>query len=78
MEIGSAGGSTLSSVGTSALSGLQKAGTRVAEGAEQLAAGNLDPAVVLDISTAQTGFAANVAVLKSADDMSRRLLDMLV
>ncbi|MCW2244601.1 flagellar hook protein FlgE [Azospirillum fermentarium] len=79
MEIGSSTPSpgTLSSVGSAAVSGLQRAEARVADGTEQLAAGNLDPAVILDISTAQTGFAANAAVLKSTDDMSKRLLDML-
>lgn len=77
MDIGAAGAASLSSVNTSAVAGLQKNQARVADGAEQLAAGNLDPAVVVDISAAQTNFAANVAVLKTSDDMSKRLLDML-
>lgn len=60
----------------SALDGLQDAQARVADGAEQIAAGNLDPAVVVSITNAQTDFAANAKVFEATQENTKRLLDM--
>ena len=61
----------------SALDGLQDAQARTEAASEQIAAGNLDPAVVLDLTSAQVDFAANAKVLQATQENSRRLLDML-
>ncbi|GAA4251386.1 hypothetical protein GBZ26_23210 [Azospirillum formosense] len=61
----------------SALAGLQGAQSRADEAGAQLAAGNLDPAVVVSLSSAQTDFAANVKVMQAAQDNTKRVLDML-
>ncbi|KAA0571709.1 hypothetical protein TSH7_03060 [Azospirillum sp. TSH7] len=61
----------------SALDGLQDAQARTDAASEQIAAGNLDPAVVLDLTSAQVDFAANAKVLQATQENSRRLLDML-
>lgn len=61
----------------SALAGLQSAQAQVADGAAQLAAGAVDPAVVLQISAAQQDFAASATVFRVADENTRRLLDVL-
>ncbi|SMH54063.1 hypothetical protein [Azospirillum agricola] len=60
-----------------ALGGLQDAQARVADASEQLAAGNLDPAVIVDVTSAQIDFAANAKVLETTQENTRRLLDML-
>jgi hypothetical protein len=77
MDIGSATSSpSLVQPQATALSGLQDAQARVSDGAEQLAAGNLDPAVVLSISSAQIDFAANAKVFEATQENTKRLLDM--
>ncbi len=81
MDIGSAIGSAATATPTrpqaSALDGLQDAQARTEAASEQIAAGNLDPAVVLDLTSAQVDFAANAKVLQATQENSRRLLDML-
>lgn len=77
MDIGSVTSSpSLVQPQATALSGLQDAQARVNDGAEQLAAGNLDPAVVLSISSAQVDFAANAKVFEATQENTKRLLDM--
>lgn len=77
MDIGSATSPALVQPQATALGGLQDAQARVAEASEQLAAGNLDPAVVVDITSAQVDFAANAKVLQTTQENTKRLLDML-
>lgn len=78
MEIGSAPTvPTLMQPQAAALDGVQAAQTRMLQATEQLAAGNLDPAVVLDVTSAQIDFAANVKVMQASQDNTKRLLDML-
>nr|WP_295833237.1 hypothetical protein [uncultured Azospirillum sp.] len=81
MDIGSAIGSGITATPSrpqaSALDGLQDAQARTEAASEQIAAGNLDPAVVLDLTSAQVDFAANAKVLQATQENSRRLLDML-
>lgn len=79
MDIGSAIGpaATPYRPQASALDGLQDAQARTEAASEQIAAGNLDPAVVLDLTSAQVDFAANAKVLQATQENSRRLLDML-
>lgn len=59
-----------------ALSGILQAQDRVQAGAAQVAAGNLDPAVILDIRQAELSVAANAATVRADSDNFRRLLDV--
>ncbi|ANC90708.1 hypothetical protein A6A40_01630 [Azospirillum humicireducens] len=77
MDIGSATSATPYRPQASALAGLQDAQARGEAAATEIAAGNLDPAVVLDLSAAQVDFAANAKVLQTTQENSKRLLDML-
>lgn len=77
MDIGSVPSPSLFQPQAAALGGLQDAQARVADASEQLAAGNLDPAVVVDITSAQVDFAANAKVLQTSQENTKRLLDML-
>lgn len=77
MEIGAPATPTLFAPQSTALSGMADAQARVQAAGEQLAAGNLDPAVVLEISSAEIDFAANAKVMATAQDNTKRLLDML-
>lgn len=62
---------------SSAMAGLQGAQARADEAGAQIAAGNIDPAVVVSLSAAQTDFAANVKVMQAAQDNAKRVLDLL-
>jgi len=77
MDIGSATTATPYRPQASAVDGLQDAQARTEAASEQIAAGNLDPAVVLDLTSAQVDFAANAKVFQATQENSRRLLDML-
>ncbi|MBP2228089.1 putative TIM-barrel fold metal-dependent hydrolase [Azospirillum agricola] len=78
MDIGSATTApSLLQPQAAALGGLQDAQARVADASEQLAAGNLDPAVIVDVTSARIDFAANAKVLETTQENTRRLLDML-
>ncbi|MBP2302327.1 hypothetical protein [Azospirillum picis] len=61
----------------SALEGLRTSQARADDASERIASGDLDPAVVLDLSSAQVGFAANAKVLQATQENSKRLLDLL-
>lgn len=60
-----------------AADGLRDAEVKIADATEEIASGNLDPAVVLDITEASTQFAASAKVINAAQENSKRLLDML-
>ncbi|KAA0577451.1 hypothetical protein FZ983_21520 [Azospirillum sp. B21] len=77
MDIGSATTATPYPPQASAIDGLQNAQARTEAASAEIAAGNLDPAVVLDLTAAQVDFAANAKVLQTTQENSRRLLDML-
>lgn len=69
---------TLSAI-ASATSGIASAMTRFDASASRTAAAPLDnlAAEVIERITAETELKANVAVLRTADEMTGRLLDML-
>ena len=77
MDIGSVTSATPFRQQAGTLDGLQDAQARTEAASAQIAAGNLDPAVVLDLTAAQVDFAANAKVLQTTQENSRRLLDML-
>lgn len=77
MDIGSATSPSLFQPQATALGGMQEAQARVADASEQLAAGNLDPAVVVQVTSAQVDFAANAKMLQATQENTKRLLDVL-
>jgi hypothetical protein len=60
-----------------ALQGAVDSTARLTESVQALAEGNLDPAVLLDIRSAEVAVAANVKVAQAADESFKRLLDVL-
>lgn len=80
MDISPTGAPTMPMLGqpqANALEGMMDAQARVQDAASQLAAGNLDPAVVVSVTSAQMDFAANAKVMQTAQENTNRLLDML-
>ncbi len=77
MDIGPASSATPFRPQAGALDGLQNAQARTEAASAEIAAGNLDPAVVLDLTAARVAFAANAKILQATQENSRRLLDML-
>lgn len=75
MDIGAL--STAPSPQVAAVNGMREAQAQVAAATESIAAGRLEPAVILDIASAELNFAANAKVLQAADDNTKRLLDVL-
>ncbi|WP_155524568.1 hypothetical protein [Oleisolibacter albus] len=71
-------GTGMPSAFTAAASGFSAAQARVAEDAAALAAGELDPAVIVDLRQGQVAAAASAKVLRSQQDSFSRLLDILV
>lgn len=61
----------------SALSGMADAQNKMAEASQKLATSPATPEVVLDLSNAQMQFAAGAEVLKSTQDTTKKLLDVL-
>jgi hypothetical protein len=74
---GSSAAPALSSAAASSLDGLQAAQDQVDQGAKAIAGGNLDPAVIVDVTSAEVDYAANAKVFKASTDLSRRLIDEL-
>jgi flagellar basal body rod protein FlgC len=63
---------------TSALSGLNNASQRVEQGAQNIAQGGTDGRVIediVDIKVAQTSYEANLSVLKTANELTKELID---
>lgn len=60
-----------------AVQGLTRAGKQANEAADKLAAGEIDARHVVDLKLAETAHSANAAVIRTADRMSDRLLDIL-
>lgn len=74
------GGSTalsLSDPQASALSGMADAQNKMADAAQKMTTGPATPEVVLDLSNAQMQFAAGAEVLKTSQENTRKLLDVL-
>lgn len=59
-----------------ALAGVQNAQARADAATRQIASGNLDPAVIVDVTSAQLDFAVNAKVLQTSADMTKKLLDV--
>jgi len=66
-----------STVARGAAAGFVEARSRVDADTERLAAGDLDPALILDISTATARGAALAEVIKGENAATSRLLDTI-
>lgn len=69
--------SPLGSAAQSALEGLKRAEEKTLQAAENIAQGALDPEDIVSLSLAALDFKANAAVLKSANEQTKSLLDIV-
>jgi hypothetical protein len=69
--------SSLGSAAQSAIEGLKKAEEKTLQAAQNIAEGSLNPEDVVSLSLAAQDFKANAAVLKSANEQTKSLLDIM-
>lgn len=69
--------SSLGSAAQAAVEGLKRAEQKTQQAAENIAQGSLDPEDIVSLSLAALGVKANAAVLKSANEQTKSLLDMM-
>ena len=72
MAIGSVGSAI-----ANGLAGIQKGVERMNDAAQEIAEGNVDAEPVVETLIARTEVEANAKVVKTADEMSKSLLDIL-
>lgn len=77
MDISGVGGSSPVDMQAAALSGMADAQNKMAAAAEKLAVSPATPEVVLDVSNAGVQFAASAEVLKTSQENTKKLLDVL-
>lgn len=75
--VGSAALSLPADPQASALSGMAEAQNKMAEASAKLSTSPATPEVVLDVSQASFQFAASAEVLKTSQDTTKKLLDVL-
>lgn len=68
---------SLGSASQAAIEGLKRAQEKTQIAAQNIAEGSLNPEDVVSLSLAAADFKANVAVLKSEDEMTKSLLDIV-
>lgn len=68
---------SLGSASQAAIEGLKRAQEKTLAAAQNIAEGSLNPEDVVALSLAAADFKANVAVLKSEDEMTKSLLDIV-
>ena len=68
--------SSVNSSIANAIDGLKKAQNTVGQAAQNIAGGSLDPQDVVSLSQGANNFKANAAVIKTADEMTKSLLDI--
>ena len=68
---------SLGSAAQSALEGLKRAEEKTQKAAENIAGGSLNPEDVVSLSLAALDFKANAAVLKSTNEQTKSLLDIM-
>ena len=61
---------------SSALAGMKKATDTLENAAQNIAGGSPEPQDIVALSVASTSFKANTAVVETADEMSKSLLDI--
>lgn len=69
--------SPASTVMSTALNGLKQAENSLSDTAQNIAEGSLDPQDIVDLSQAANAFKLNAAVIKSENEMSKSLLNIV-
>jgi len=77
MNVSPATNATVTNATTTALNGLKRNEQQLDNTAQNIASGSLDPKDVVDLSTEATSFKANVAVLKTTDELNKSLLNIV-
>ncbi|HET6157396.1 MAG TPA: hypothetical protein VFE34_03550 [Dongiaceae bacterium] len=68
---------SLGSAAQAAIEGLKKAEEKTQQAAQNLAEGSLNPEDIVSLSLAALDFKANAAVLKSTNEQTKSLLDIV-
>jgi hypothetical protein len=68
---------SLGSAAQSALEGLKRAEQKTLQAAQNIAEGSLNPEDIVSLSLAAFDFKANAAVLKSTNEQTKSLLDIV-
>ncbi|HEX9447054.1 MAG TPA: hypothetical protein VF920_03710 [Dongiaceae bacterium] len=77
MDVSPATNATVSNATATAVNGLKRAQQQIDTTAQDIASGSLDPKDVVDLSQEANLFKANVAVVKTSDEMTKSLLDVV-
>ncbi|HRJ60804.1 MAG TPA: hypothetical protein PKZ97_09740 [Azospirillaceae bacterium] len=77
MDISGVSGASPVDMQAAALSGMADAQNKMAVAAEKMATAPATPEVVLDVSNAGIQFAASAEVLKTSQENTKKLLDVL-
>jgi len=77
MDISPATNASVTNATSTAVNGLKRVEKQLQDTAQNVASGSLDPKDAVDLSTEATAFKANVAVVKTADEMTKSLLDVV-
>ena len=68
---------SLGSASHTAIEGLKRAQEKTEQAAQNIAEGSLNPEDIVSLSLAAQDFKANVSVLKSQDETTKALLDIV-
>ena len=77
MSVSSTTQASVTNATTAAIGGLKRAEQKLDATATNIAQGSLDPKDVVDLSLEANSFKANTAVLKTTDELSKTLLDVV-
>ena len=77
MDISPATNASVTNAANTAVNGLKRVEQQLQGTAQNIASGSLDPKDVVDLSTEANSFKANVAVVKTADEMTKSLLNVV-
>ncbi|HVJ40715.1 MAG TPA: hypothetical protein VM639_04430 [Dongiaceae bacterium] len=77
MDISPATNASVTNATNTAVNGLKRVQQQLDSTAQNIASGSLDPKDMVDLSTEANSFKANVAVVKTADEMTKSLLNVV-
>ncbi len=77
MDISPATNASVTNATNTAVNGLKRVQKQLEDTAQSIASGSLDPKDVVDLSTEANSFKANVAVVKTTDEMTKSLLNVV-
>lgn len=60
-----------------AVQGLRRATSQANSAAQRIVEGEIEPRPIVELKSAEHGFKANAAVIRTLDEMDERLLDIL-